>query len=252
MKVLLAEDEQLAADRLSELLMDCEPSIEIAEKLDSVQDIVEYFNAGNTADLLMLDIQLADGKSFEIFDQIPVDRPVIFTTAYDHYAIEAFKHHSIDYLLKPVKKADLTRALAKYKRLNKATNGLNLDDLKQLLGQGEKTYKERFLIRFGNRLQYKNADEISYFYADGKTTYMVAKGSARKYIVDHALEDLENLLKPMHFFRISRKYIISIEVVKEARSMSSSRLELLLNQPTEHEFVVSRQRIQKFKEWLNQ
>lgn len=251
MKVLIAEDEQLAAERLTNLLRDCEPSVEIAEQLDCVQDVVEYFRSGQTVDLLLLDIQLADGKSFEVFDKVTIDKPIIFTTAYDQYAIRAFRHFSIDYLLKPIRKTDLNRALQKYKKLNGQQPEIKLEEVRELLNQKEHVYKERFLIRYGNRLQYKTISEVAYFFADGKMTYLVTKSSNRKYIVDHTLEELESLLNPIDFFRISRKIILHIDMVKEIRAVGNTRMEISINQVADHSFIVSRQRILDFKSWLN-
>lgn len=252
MKVLIAEDEPLAAERLTGLLKECDPTIEIVEHLDSVEELVRFFKDSNTVDLLLLDIQLADGKSFEAFEKIQPDKPIIFTTAYNQFAIQAFKHFSIDYLLKPIKKQELQHALDKYRRLtSKTIQQEDLAMLKEMLKSSVKSFKERFLLKSGNKLQFKTAAEVAYFFADGKEAYLVSKRENRKYIIDHTLEELESLIDPVLFFRISRKFIISIDAIAEVKGLISSRLEVKLNQACEYNLTVSRERATAFKSWLD-
>lgn len=254
MKVLIVEDETLAAERLGTLLRKCNPEVDIVNQLDSVEDTVRFFqDAEEKIDLLLLDIQLADGKSFEIFDQVKVDVPVIFTTAYDQYALQAFRFLSIDYLLKPVQEENLSSALEKFRKLN-VKPGMPMQELaalKELILSQGKTYRERFLIKTGNKLSFKLTSDVSYFYADGKIVYLVSRNDGRKYMVDHTLEELEEVLDPGLFFRISRKYIVSIAGIAEVKGLLSGKLELKLSQACEHELMVSRDRITAFKQWLN-
>ena len=220
MRVLIVEDEPIAAERLQYLLKSCEPDVQIIDQLDSVEDTVSFFRSNRKVDLLLLDIQLADGKCFEIFSKVGIDTPIIFTTAFDEYAIQAFKVRSIDYLLKPIQQSDLQQALHKFKKVSSSTV-LSFDDiavLKSLLSENKKTFKERFVIKSGNRLQYKLTSEVAYFYADGKTNYLVSKKENRKYLIDHTLEELESTLDPNLFFRISRKFILAIDSIETAYS----------------------------------
>lgn len=253
MKVLIVEDEILAAERLQSLLKECLPDVVVMDQFDSVEDTVTFFRAGSNVDLLLLDIQLADGKSFEIFDKVSIDAPVIFTTAYDQYAIHAFKFHSIDYLLKPVQKEDLQQALNKLKRLStpKLLDPGEMQLLRDLLTKSTKSYKERFIIKAGNKLQYKSAAEIAYFFAEGKEAYLVTKKENRKYLIDQTLEELDQILSPLNFFRISRKFIVSIDSILEVKGLVSTRLEVKLNQLCEHDLSVSRDRAHDFKCWLD-
>ncbi|MBX2961260.1 MAG: response regulator transcription factor [Cyclobacteriaceae bacterium] len=251
MKVIVAEDELLAAERLIGLMKECDPSTEIAHQVDSVEDLTKIFKQPHSIDLLLLDIQLADGKSFEAFDKVQIDVPIIFTTAYDQYALQAFKHYSIDYLLKPIKKEALVTALSKFKKVVAQQPSINLHQLKEILTKSSSDFKERFLIKSGNKLQFKSANEVVFFFADGKVAYLVTKGENRKYIIDHTLEELMELLDPERFFRISRKFIVCIDAIAEVKGLISSRLEVKLNQPCEHDLTVSRDRVQEFKSWLD-
>lgn len=254
MKTIIVEDEILAADRLADLIRSVEPSAVIAERFDTVQDTVQFFQAGGKADLLFMDIQLADGKSFEVFNHVDVKIPIIFTTAYDQYALEAFKTYSIDYLLKPVQKEELERAIGKYKSLNQPSTGFGekeIEALRQLIRQSAGGYKERIMIKSGNKLQYRPVDSAAYFYADGKAVYMAVRGEGTRYLIDHTLEELEQILDPKMFFRISRKFLVNFNAISELRGLVSSKLEIKLNQPCEHELVVSRERAADLKAWLD-
>ncbi len=254
MRILIVEDETLAAERLTEMLAKYDSSsIEIVDQLDSIQDVVRFFKSGKIVDLVLLDIQLADGKSFEIFNHINIDVPIIFTTAYDQYALEAFKLHSIDYLLKPIQYEDLVRALEKFKKLSSGTrlNASEIKALKALLSQSQHAYKQRLLIKSGNKLQYKPVDSAAYFFADGKTVYMVEKHENRKRMLDHTLEELESMLDPKYFFRISRKFIVNFDAITEIKGLISSKLEVKLSQSCEHDLSVSRERAHEFKAWLD-
>jgi DNA-binding LytR/AlgR family response regulator len=250
MKVLIVEDERLAAERLEELIKQYDTGITIAGPLDTVQETSQYLSANNDIDVLFLDIQLADGKSFELFEHTPYHKPVIFTTAYDHYSLKAFKYNSIDYLLKPVRFEDLTFALNKFKRLNPGDKmGILTKELARELMQAN-TFKKRFLVKQGSRIQYIPVEEIAYLYADGKISYLVSK-EQKQFVIDHTLEELESeLLDPTHFFRISRKSIVRIDSIREIRT-HDNRLEINLTQPATLELIVSRDKLKAFKDWLN-
>jgi two-component system response regulator LytT len=253
MNVLIAEDESIAADHLEVLLKQCEPTIQVIEKIDAVRDLIAFLSLPKPVDLLLLDVQLADGKIFEAFSNRTIEIPIVFTTAFDQYALQAFKFHSIDYLLKPIQKSDLQAALDKFKKY--ATHRLpephELQKLRSLLFPEHKPFKERFIVKTGNRLQYKNVNEIAYFYAEGKEVFIVTKKDGRKLLIDNTLEELDQRLDPQNFFRISRKFIISVDSILEVRGLISNKLEIKLSIHTEHEFYISRERAQDFKSWLD-
>ena len=254
MNAIIVEDEILAAERLAELIALAAPGITITRRFDTVSDTVAFFRDGGNCDLLFLDIQLADGKSFEIFSQADIRVPVIFTTAYDQYALEAFKTNGIDYLLKPIQEKELTRALEKLRNLKAGTSTLGdreLTVLRELLQNKGTGFKERILVKSGNKLQYKPVNSIAYFFADGKSAFLVSKGDGMRMLIDHTLEELEQILDPRTFFRISRKYIVHIDSISELKGLISSRLEVKLNQPCEHELQVSRDRASELKAWLD-
>ena len=252
MNVIIAEDEALAAERLEQLAIACDPSIQIVGRYDSVEDLITYFQH-NKPDLVFLDIQLADGKSFELFKKVDVAAPIIFTTAYDQYALQAFKLHSIDYLLKPIQHEELSFALKKFKSLrpSQALDPGQWDVLKELAKIPIKSYKQRFLVKAGNKLLYKQVSQVAYFYAEGKAAYLVTLQENRKYLIDHTLEELELLLDPGMFYRISRKFIIHVDAVAEVKGSVSTSMEVILSQKTELTLSVSRDKIQDFKKWLD-
>ncbi len=178
--------------------------------------------------------------------------PVIFTTAYDQFALDAFKVYSVDYLLKPIQFEDLNNAIKKLKKISSYhSSPLNWEAIQKLISQNATNFKERFILKSGNKLSYKHASEAAYFFADGKTTYLVTKKENRKYIIDYTLDELEAVLDPKLFFRINRKFILSIGSVSEVRGLISSGMEVKLNQPCEYDLSVSRDRSQKFKAWLD-
>jgi DNA-binding LytR/AlgR family response regulator len=258
MNVLIVEDEELAQERLHYLIKKYDENINIINCLDSVEATIKILNQNIEIDLLFLDIQLSDGSSFEVFNYMEVPNPVIFTTAYDQFALRAFKLNSIDYLLKPIDFQELTVAINKYKKLFwDRKNSLSASpDLIQELIKGvnnqSPSYKKRFITKYGDHIQFKLVDDIGYFYADGKTIYLVLAENNRKYIIDHTLEELENkLLDPECFFRINRKFLIKIDAIKEVNPYFNSRLKVHLNKGSEHDLIVSRERVNEFKRWLN-
>jgi DNA-binding LytR/AlgR family response regulator len=254
MNVLIVEEETQAAERLITLLKNTGEPLVIQDKLESIKQAVTYFSSGKTTDLLFLDIELTDGKCFEIFNQVKVDAPIIFMSANDQYALLAFKHFSIDYLLKPIQQEDVERALEKWRRM--ATNQVSLIH-EQFIQTNEKCSeekqkpKQRILIKSGNKLQYKPTEEVAYFFADGKEVYIYTRTENKKFLIDYTLEQLETKLDKDKFFRISRKAIVNADVIAEVKGIISTRLEVKLNQPCEHELTISRDRSASFKEWLD-
>ncbi|MGB5607618.1 LytR/AlgR family response regulator transcription factor [Eudoraea sp.] len=250
MNVLIIEDEKPAARRLARLLNELD--VQVATMLHSVEESVEWFQNNDHPDLIFLDIQLSDGLSFEIFDLVEVKSAIIFTTAYDEYALQAFKLNSIDYLLKPIDDEELESAVKKYQNLKPDHNQLSLDfeDIKKLLVNPlEREYKKRFTIRLGQHLKIINADEIECFYSENKGTY-ASTTEGRNYLLDTTLENLENELSPQIFFRVSRKFYININHIKDIVSYTNSRLIIKLKRYNEQEIIVSRERVKDFKLWL--
>ena len=251
MNVLVIEDEKPSARRLKRML--AELDVAVQEMLHSVEEAVEWFKRNEHPDLIFLDIQLSDGLSFEIFDQVTVKSAIIFTTAYDEYALQAFKLNSIDYLLKPIDDEDLEKAVTKFKeRIPKQQNvSLNFEDIKKLLGATpvEREYKKRFTTKIGQHIKMIPVDEIECFYSENKGTY-AATLDKRNYLLDTTLEHLENDLHPEEFFRVSRKYFVNIHAIKDIVSYTNSRLQIKLNNWDEQEIIVSRERVKDFKTWI--
>lgn len=254
MKVLIIEDERIAADRLEKLLLASKNSVEILDKLDTIKSTVLYLEENKTPDLVFMDIQLADGLAFDIFDQVQVKCPVIFTTSYDQYAIRAFKVNSIDYLLKPLDQGELYNAINKYNFLNKSIPeksilepGALQEAIRMLKG---KSYKERFMVKTGEHIKSVSVNDICHFLSMEKATFAHTSDN-RRYLLDHTLDQLTELLDPKQFFRINRKYIVSIDGFTDIVSYSNSRLRLILKQDKAMDAIVSRERVQEFKEWLD-
>ncbi len=253
MRVIIVEDEELAAERLVQLVKSIDPSIEVVTQLDTIADTVQFLKTQASPDLIFLDIQLADGRSFEIFEKTLVDSPIIFITAYDQFTLKAFKVNSIDYLLKPIQKEDLRLALEKFKKLNrKGVNSEELQLLKEIVRSKFHAYKQRLVIKAGNKIQFKPTEEVAYFFADGKEAYLVSRNESRRHLIGYTLEELEKILDPKDFFRISRKFIVRADAIAEVKGLISSRLEIKLIHNTEHELSVSRERAHEFKTWLDQ
>lgn len=250
MNVLIIEDEKPAARRLSRLLD--QKGVKVSTMLHSVEESVDWFQKNEHPDLIFLDIQLSDGLSFEIFDIVEVNSAIIFTTAYDEYALQAFKLNSIDYLLKPIDDEELEKAIQQYQNLSKPQKKLALDfnDIKKLLVNPlEREYKKRFTARVGQHIKIINADEIECFYSENKGTYAYTT-EGRNYLLDMTLEQLEDELEPEMFFRVSRKFYVSINHIKDIISYTNSRLKIYLNRFKDQEIIVSRERVRDFKLWL--
>lgn len=251
MKVLIVEDESMAAKRLTTLLQKLEPEIEILDQLDSVKTAVKWLSE-NYADLLFFDIQLADGLSLEIFNQVKINTPIIFTTAFDEYAIKAFRLNSIDYLLKPIDPEELKHALEKFHRNFSKANPVqpNLNLLEQAMQMLTKQYKERFVVKIGEHIHTVSVSDAAYFYSQEKATFLQSV-EKKRYIIDYTLEEVEALVDPKEFFRINRKYLISLKGIKDIVTYSNSRLRIILSQSDEMDAIVSREKVQDFKKWLD-
>ena len=250
MTTIIIEDEKPAARRLSRLLEELD--VEVSNMLHSVEEAINWFRNNEHPDLIFLDIQLSDGLSFEIFDEVEVKSSIIFTTAYDEYALQAFKLNSIDYLLKPIDDEELEVAVKKFRALKPTLRKLALDfeDIKKLLVNPiEREYKKRFTVRVGQHLKIINADEVESFYSENKGTY-AATTDGRNYLLDTTLENLEMELDPKIFFRVSRKFYVNVNHIKDIISYTNSRLQIKLNHFSEQEIIVSRERVRDFKLWL--
>ena len=252
MTILIIEDEEPAYRRLQKMLKELEPDHTLLNQIVSVSSAVKWFKENEAPDLIISDIQLSDGISFDIFKQVDIKCPVIFTTAYDQYAIEAFKVNSIDYLLKPVKKDELEIAVSKFKSLTPATAAPAIDINKLLQSLQPVTgndYKKRFVVRYGEHIKTINIEEVVYFYTEDKATFLCTK-DARRFVVDFNLDTLDSILDPKVFFRINRQYIISIHSIAEMFAYSKSRVLIKLNPAAKHETIVSTERSADFKHWL--
>jgi len=250
MNILIVEDEALAADRLEKMLLEVAPDCRIMAKPGSVKESVNWLMQ-YTADLIFLDIQLSDGLSFTIFDRVQVSTPVIFTTAYDQYAIKAFQLNSISYLLKPIRKRDLEESLNKYRTMKSAFS-IDFEHLLAAYQGKQPDYKKRFLIRTGDKYRKVEANEIAFFYAMEKSVFF--KTFANKtMVIDYTLDALENLLDPSRFFRINRRYLVNMEAIDHMVAWSRSRIRLDLKPgPDDSEdILVSIDRCGDFKKWLN-
>ena len=248
MKVVIIEDEKIAADYLEKLIKEYDQSIEILTKLDSVSSSVSWLQS-NKPDLIFLDIHLADDISFKIFEQVEIHIPVIFTTAYDQYAIKAFKLNSIDYLLKPIERQELFNSIDKFRSLNHHSN-VDLKALSDLFMKKIPVYQERFLVSTGQKLKSIPIGDIAYFFAEQKLVFLT-DNNGRQHIVDNSLDKLEPQLDPANFFRINRQFIISFQSIRNMISYSKSRVKVELEPPSEKETIVSVERSSDFKSWLN-
>src|SRR4051812_40027491 len=250
-KVLIIEDEMAAAKRLNKLISELMPDAEIINTIPSIVSAVEWFKTNPLPDLVFADIHLADGSSFEIFKQVDVKCPVIFITAYDQYALEAFKQNSIHYLLKPVKKEELNEAIERFRRMQaaKENSAIDFEKMLSLINKTAANYKERFIIRFGEHIKTIQITDIAYFYTENKANFAVMK-DGKRYPVDHNLDELEHFVNPKNFFRINRQFIISYNSIAEMITYSKSRALVKLNPPTKFETIVSTERSSSFKSWL--
>jgi len=250
MKVIIVEDEKLTAEHLTMFLQKIDSTIEVVEYLDTVKATIQAFKTGLQADLLFLDIHLADGNSFEIFNNIQIDIPIIFTTAFDKYAIQAFKQNSIDYLLKPISLGDLKFALDKYQKQKQIANKNLIENITTAYQQINKQYKTRFMVKHGQSIETIEATEIHHFETHESLSFLFTdKGN--RYAIDYSLEQLETMLPPKDFFRINRKIIINIKSIEKVNTYFNGRLIIKTNYLTDDTRVVSRERVNDFKKWLD-
>jgi DNA-binding LytR/AlgR family response regulator len=256
MKVIIVEDEVPAAEKLERYLQKYDSSIQVAARFDSVQTSVSWLKENQESiDLIFMDIQLIDGLSFQIFQQVNVHKPVIFTTAFNEFALDAFKVNSIDYLLKPITFTDLSASLKKLETLRQQFQWSKDKDQNDRVEQvfsslKTKEYKTRFMVKLGEHIRSITTDQISLFYADGRDVYLVTIQN-RKFIIDYTLEALEDILDPKNFFRLNRTFILNINAIKDVLVYSNSRLKITLQQEFDKEIIVSREKVGEFKEWFD-
>ncbi|RYY68749.1 MAG: response regulator transcription factor [Chitinophagaceae bacterium] len=253
MDILIIEDEMLAAERLRILLKQYDPSINIIGCLESVEETVAWLQTKKHPDLFLMDIHLSDGYSFEIFKQASTQKPILFTTAYDNYTMEAFQLFSLDYILKPVSSEALAAALNKYRNIA-ASFAVPVDYAAMMENVKENftnKYKHRFLAKVGQRLFFIQANEVSYFYADNKIVSLVDR-EGNRFVLNMTLEKLEAVLDPRCFFRINRKVIVHAEAIEQVKPVASSKLKLLLRGiQTQEDITISREKVADFKVWAD-
>ena len=258
MKVLIIEDEELAVKKLQKTLASVDSTAQVVGVADSIRSSVNWLQQNPSPDLILMDIELADGQSFEIFDKVEVKSTVIFTTSYDEYALKAFKVNSIDYLLKPIQKEDLQAALEKLKGLKSlygnnsaSTPSLNVDNLVKELQQKlqPKEYRKRFLVKHAQKLVSVDVEEIAYFYSDGRLNFFKTTDN-RKFVVDYTMDDLEEMLDPNQLFRISRAFYVAVNSIDQIHDYFGNRLLLNLKPAVDKEAIVSREKVTDFKKWM--
>ncbi|MDP3643282.1 MAG: LytTR family DNA-binding domain-containing protein [Bacteroidota bacterium] len=248
MKAIILEDETRAANHLERLLAKVAPEITVISKLESVRDGVKYLRNNPEPDLIFSDIQLADGLSFEIYNLVSVSCPIIFTTAYDHYAIEAFQTNGIDYLLKPIEEERLRQAIGKAEHFSP---GLALEKILSLNNPtSEKVYKSRFMVKVGDKIKSVPVEDILVFFSQEKASF-IRTTDAHTYCIDYALDQLEPMLDPEKYFRINRKYIVSIAACSNILAWTNSRLRLKIDGIDDSDIIVARERVMEFKNWLD-
>jgi DNA-binding LytR/AlgR family response regulator len=250
MKVLILEDETLAADKLESMLKEIQPDIQIVSRIKSISSAVEWLESNPHPDLIITDIRLLDGLCFEIFAKVKVEKPVIFSTAYDQYAIRAFEVNSIDYLLKPVEKEKLRNALAKL-QLSKDTSVPDYSEVLDFIKSNKTSYKSRFMVRLGQRIVAVPTEKIAYFYSENKLTYIVTL-DGKKLPMDQPLDELMDLLDPKRFFRANRQFIVAFESIAEIHPYFKGRIKIILQPKSDDEVVISSDRTPEFKKWIDQ
>ena len=250
MRTIIIEDEEFAARRLENLIKECDPTIEVVAKLQSVKESVAWLKANTQPDLIFLDIQLEDDLSFAIFEQVKVQSKIIFTTAFDEYAIKAFKHNSIDYLLKPINREELCNAINKYKNWDKTgSKVIDAEELRKLLNP-QQIYRERFMVSVGDRLKSIQVADIAYFFSTAGMTFVVMN-SKSQYSVDFSLDALKEMLNSKEFFRVNRQYLVRLSAIDKVVMYPKSRLKLVLNPITDSDLFVSIEKVSEFKNWMD-
>lgn len=252
MRILIVEDEHYAAKRLETLILEELPDAKILAVIDTVNEAVDWLSSHVEPNLIFMDIQLADGLSFQIFDKIKINCPIIFTTAYDEYALNAFKVNSIDYLLKPLEQEALKQAFDKYQKLYPSYQSQNLDwnNITKEIFKPKDGYKKRFLIKTGNAYAYLKTDDINLIFSEDGLSFAYNK-EGKKILIDHSLDKINNDLDPNCFFRISRKHIIALDSISKVHPYLNSRLKLEHNFNFEEDLIVARDRVKHFKSWLD-
>ncbi|KAA3438803.1 LytR/AlgR family response regulator transcription factor [Rufibacter hautae] len=260
MRILIVEDEAIAARRLRKMVEALEPASQIEAVLDSVASSVEWLKTNSAPDLLLLDIELADGQSFEIFAQLEVSCPVIFTTAYDEHVLKAFRLNSVDYLLKPIQEKELQRSLLKFRNMKKVFAGqdphlVNLETLLQEINEqrtpAADLYRDRILVKQGHRMFSVICQEVAYFFTKEKVTFLRTKDD-RHYQVDFTLEELERSLNPKDFFRANRQFIVNFAAVAKVSQELNAKLKISLHPDPEEEIMISREKAMEFRAWLGE
>ncbi len=246
MQILIVEDEPAAARRLENMLAEVAPQAKVLDRLDSVEATILWLKNHQHPDLLLLDIHLADGTSLEIFEHVTPQCPVVFTTAYDEYALQAFRLHAVDYLLKPIKQAELAEAIERSYQHRPNYAALT----SQIRQQEQPQYLRRMLIRMGQTFRLVDTNNAAYFFTRDKITFVVVSGTGKRLPVDYPLERLESLLDPRQFFRINRQFIIHISSIREMHTYSKSRVKVILEPPADQDTIVSVERSAAFKKWL--
>jgi two-component system, LytTR family, response regulator LytT len=252
MKILIVEDEELAVKKLQKTLAAVDATANVVGVTDSIKSSVEWLQDNPQPDLILMDIELADGQSFEIFNLTDVKSPVIFTTSYDEYALKAFKVNSVDYLLKPIQKEELQTALEKFQKLKgNGSSDINIDSLVKELQQKlqPKEYRKRFLVKHAQKLVSVEIEEIAYFYSDGRLNFFKTNDN-KKFVVDYTMDELEDMLDPEKYFRISRSFYVSINSVDKIDDYFGNRLILGLKPAVDKEALVSREKVTEFKKWM--
>jgi len=252
MRILIIEDEFYASKRLKSMILDELPDATILDVLDTVEDSIAWLASHVEPNLIFCDIQLADGLSFQIFEKIQVKCPIIFTTAYDDYALNAFKVNSVDYLLKPIEKIAMQTAIQKYQEIYPNENRVNFNwrDITQEMFNPQSQCKQRFLIKKGSSYTYLNTQDIKLVFSDDGLSFCIDSEQSR-HLIDKSLDTIEKDLDPNAFFRINRKNIVALSSIKKAHAYLNSRLKLEIDVHTEEELVVSREKVKKFKDWLD-
>lgn len=254
MKVIIIEDEVPAAEKLERYLLKYDPAIEISGKFDAVAATVSWLrDHQDEIDLIFMDIQLTDGLSFSVFQQVTVNKPVIFTTAFNEFALDAFKVNSIDYLLKPITFTDLSASMKKLGSLRQQLRENNDQAArlqKAVASIATPEYKNRFMVKLGEHIRSITANQIAFFFADGRDVYLVTT-QRRKFIIDYTLEALESILDSARFFRVNRTFILNIDAIRDVLMYSNSRLKVALTQESDKEIIVSRDKVGPFKEWFD-
>jgi two-component system response regulator LytT len=258
MRILIVEDEELAVKKITKTLGEVDNAAVVVGVTDSIVGATNWLQTNPAPDLILMDIELSDGQSFEIFNRVPVKSAVVFTTSYDEYALKAFKVNSIDYLLKPVQKEDLESALNKYREMkniyaSSAESGapLNMDALVKELQQKlqPKDYRKRFLVKHGQKLVSIETDEIAYFFSDGRLNFFKTDDN-RKFVVDYTMDEMEDMLDPQKYFRISRSFYVSVRSISQIHDYFGNRLLLQLKPSVDKEAIVSREKVSDFKKWM--